>query len=67
LPDNCNAPPARAGVAYLVPVILGEGIRLFADGGPRNLELEGTEVTQIPAVTHLGFKVHNQEIKERKP
>lgn len=46
---------------HLVPVMLGDGIRLFEDGGPKNLELESTEVTETPAVTHLGFRFANKE------
>ncbi len=41
----------------LVPVLLGDGIRLFdhLDGAP--LELERTRVIEAPGVTHLTFRV----------
>jgi dihydrofolate reductase len=41
----------------LVPVLLGEGIRLFDHLGPEPIELETVRVVQAPGVTHLGFRV----------
>ncbi|CAN5304634.1 hypothetical protein BH20ACT24_BH20ACT24_20050 [soil metagenome] len=42
---------------HLVPVLLGEGIRLFDHLGTRQIELESTRVIESPAVTHLRFRV----------
>lgn len=42
---------------HLVPVLLGEGIRLFEHLGAEQIELERTRVIESPGVTHLGFRV----------
>ncbi len=42
---------------HLVPVLLGEGRRLFAELGPKSIELETLRVIQSPAVIHLSFRV----------
>lgn len=42
---------------HLVPVLLGEGIRLFDPIGPEPIELESTRVIESPGVTHLRFRV----------
>jgi dihydrofolate reductase len=41
----------------LVPVLLGEGIRLFDHLGAAPIELESTGVVEAPGVTHLAFRV----------
>jgi hypothetical protein len=41
----------------LVPVLLGDGIRLFDHLGTAPVELENTRVIQAPGVTHLQFRV----------
>jgi dihydrofolate reductase len=41
----------------LVPVLLGEGIRLFEHLGPQPVELESTRVIEDLGVTHLRFRV----------
>jgi dihydrofolate reductase len=41
----------------LVPVLLGEGVRLFDHLGTVPIELERTEVVEAPGVTHLTFRV----------
>ena len=41
----------------LVPILLGEGIRLFDHLGVPPVELESTGVVQAPGVIHLDFKV----------
>lgn len=41
----------------LVPVLLGEGIRLFEHLGIEPVELESTQVVAAPGVTHLTFRV----------
>ena len=42
---------------HLVPVLLGEGIRLFDHLGTQHIELESTRVIESPGVTHLWFRV----------
>lgn len=41
----------------LVPVLLGQGVRLFEYLGIEPIELENTGVRQSPGVTHLSFRV----------
>lgn len=41
---------------HLVPVLLGEGIRLFEQLGPDQIELDITRVVDTPGVTHLIYK-----------
>jgi len=41
----------------LVPVLLGDGIRLFDHLGAVPVELESTSVIEAPGVTHLTFRV----------
>ncbi len=41
----------------LVPVLLGDGIRLFDHLGAGPIELERTRVIEAPGVTHLTFRV----------
>jgi dihydrofolate reductase len=52
----------RAGVldeihVDLVPVLLGDGVRLFDHLGTEPLELEITRVIEGAGVTHLTFRV----------
>ena len=52
----------RAGVLdeleiHLVPVLLGEGRRLFEHLGADHIELELTRVLDAPGVTHLRYRV----------
>jgi dihydrofolate reductase len=42
---------------HLVPILLGDGRRLFDDLGPGNIELERTRVIEAPGVTQLRFRV----------
>lgn len=42
---------------HLVPVLLGEGIRLFENLGNATVELECVEVIEAPGVTHLKYRV----------
>ena len=42
---------------HLVPVLLGEGIRLFEQVRPTRFELERIGVIEAPGVTHLRFRV----------
>lgn len=41
----------------LVPVLLGEGVRMFDHLGKEHIELERTRVIEDPDVTHLTFRV----------
>lgn len=41
----------------LVPVLLGQGVRLFEYLGIEPVELESTGVRESPGVTHLSFRV----------
>jgi dihydrofolate reductase len=42
---------------HLVPILLGDGTRLFERMGPEHIELESTRVIGAPGVTHLTFRV----------
>ena len=42
---------------HLVPVLLGEGIRLFENMGAEHIEMEKISVIESPSVTHLRFRV----------
>jgi dihydrofolate reductase len=41
----------------LVPVLLGDGVRLFEHLGTAPIELERTNVVQAPGVLHLDFRI----------
>jgi dihydrofolate reductase len=41
----------------LVPVLLGNGVRLFEHLGTEPIELERIRAIEAPGVTHLGFRV----------
>jgi dihydrofolate reductase len=41
----------------LVPVLLGDGARLFEGVGPADVGLESVRVLQAPGVTHLTYRV----------
>ncbi|MGH2951282.1 MAG: dihydrofolate reductase family protein [Solirubrobacterales bacterium] len=52
----------RAGLVdefqiHVVPLLLGGGVRLFADLDPGRIGLEKTRVIDSPAVTHMRFRV----------
>ncbi|WP_436344387.1 dihydrofolate reductase family protein [Natronorubrum sp. FCH18a] len=42
---------------HLVPVLLGDGIRLFERSDGEHVELERTRVVESPDVTHLRYRV----------
>ncbi len=42
---------------HLVPLLLGDGIRMFDHLGDAQIELERTRVIDSPSVTHLRFRV----------
>ena len=45
----------------LVPVLLGDGVRLFDHLGTRPIELESTQVVEGTGVTHLTFRVVKED------
>jgi dihydrofolate reductase len=45
---------------HLVPVLLGDGIRLFEDLDPEGIELKRTESIETAGATHLRFEVLRQ-------
>jgi len=58
VPQQC----LRAGLLdeiqiHFVPVLLGEGVRLFDHLGSESIELETMQVIDCPGVTHLRFRV----------
>jgi dihydrofolate reductase len=42
---------------HLAPILLGDGVRLFDQIGPKDVELEVTRVIESPSVAHLNFRV----------
>lgn len=46
---------------HLVPVLLGEGIRLFEHLGTEQIELERTRVVEAPGVTHLMYRIVKED------
>ena len=42
---------------HIVPVMLGDGIRLFDNLAGRDIEIEQTRVVDSPAVTHVRYRV----------
>lgn len=42
---------------HLIPVLLGSGVRLFEDLGPRRIELRRTSSLETPRATHFRFEV----------
>jgi len=42
---------------HLIPVLLGEGVRLFEGLGRERIELERTRTIETPSATHLRFTV----------
>ena len=42
----------------IMPLLLGEGLRLFEHLGSEPIELEGIRVIESPGVTHLRFRRH---------
>jgi dihydrofolate reductase len=41
----------------LVPILLGDGVRLFDDQSLAGMRFEQTRVVEAPGVTHLGYRV----------
>lgn len=42
---------------HVAPLLLGDGVRLFAGLGPEQIRLEAMRVIESPAVTHLKYRV----------
>ena len=48
---------------HLVPVLLGQGLRLFDERGPEHIELERTRILEGEAgVTHMHFQVQRSDM-----
>jgi dihydrofolate reductase len=45
---------------HLIPVLLGNGVRLFENLGPERIELAATRTIETPAAKHLRFTVANR-------
>ena len=56
-PDTMKAGLLDEINLHLVPVLLGEGIRLFENIGTEQIKLEKISVTEAPNVTHFRFRV----------
>jgi dihydrofolate reductase len=46
---------------HLVPVLLGDGVRLFEHVGKEHIELESTRVIESPGITHLRYRVVKED------
>ena len=44
-------------IIHLVPILLGDGVRLFDKLGSTPLEMEIVRVTEAPGVTHIRYRV----------
>ena len=53
-------------VIHLVPIVLGEGIRLFDHLGSESIELERTEVVTTSQVTSLRFRITKEKTERRR-
>ena len=42
---------------HLIPILLGDGIRLFEDLGPERIELRRTSSIETPSANHFRFEV----------
>jgi dihydrofolate reductase len=42
---------------HLIPILLGDGIRLFEDLGPERIELRRTSSIETPSAIHFRFEV----------
>lgn len=48
-----------------MPVLPGEGIRLFGNMGTKHMELENIGVMDAPGVTHFRFRLVKQGSRNR--
>jgi dihydrofolate reductase len=53
-------------IIHLAPVLLGDGVRLFALPGGQRVRLEPTHVTRTGPLTDLRFRVHGGERADAK-
>jgi hypothetical protein len=42
---------------HLIPLLLGDGVRLFEDLGPDRIELRRTSSIETPSASHFRFEV----------
>jgi dihydrofolate reductase len=52
-------------LVHIVPILLGEGVRLFAQPGGTKIELERISLTESPQVTNLWLRVLSRELSYR--
>jgi dihydrofolate reductase len=48
-------------LVHIAPILLGEGVRLFAQPGGTNIKLERISLTESPQVTNLWLRVLSRE------
>jgi hypothetical protein len=42
---------------FVAPVLLGDGVRMFAQPGGTNVRLERVRVSEAPAATNIHFRI----------
>ena len=47
----------------LIPVLLGDGVRLFEDLGPDWIELDRTQTIETPSATHLRYTIGKRQME----
>ncbi|MER5624564.1 hypothetical protein ABT061_26385 [Streptosporangium sp. NPDC002544] len=52
-----GANTARQCLVFVVPVMLGDGVRLFDHPGGTDVKLERVELTEVPHATSIRFRV----------
>lgn len=52
-------------LVHIAPILLGEGVRLFAQPGGTNIKLERISLTESPQVTNLWLRVVSRELSYR--
>jgi dihydrofolate reductase len=49
---------------HLIPVLFGDGTRLFEDLGGRRIELKRTSTIDTPGATHFRFSIRSGEMNK---
>ena len=60
-----NAGVVDEVLVHIAPVLLGDGVRLFAQPGGANIKLERISLTESPQVTNLWLRVVSRELSHR--